>query len=60
MHIDARMPAVDRCVLRAVLDRHVRERPAEVFAVFESGESWTPNTWDSSEAGLRIERKRRA
>lgn len=41
MHIDPRMPAVDRCVLRAVLDRHARERPGKVFAVFENGESWT-------------------
>ena len=60
MHIDARMPAVDRCVLRAVLDRHVRERPAKVFAVFESGESWTAHTWDSSVAGLRFKRERLA
>jgi crotonobetaine/carnitine-CoA ligase len=41
MHIDSRMPAVDRCVLRAIIDRHVVERPDKVFAVFEAGESWT-------------------
>jgi crotonobetaine/carnitine-CoA ligase len=41
MYIDPRMPAVDRCVLRAVIDRHVVERPDKVFAVFENGESWT-------------------
>ncbi len=41
MHLDPKMPAVDRCVLRAILDRHAAERPGKVFAVFESGESWT-------------------
>ena len=41
MHIDARMPEVDRCVLRPLLDRHVVERPDKVFVVFENGESWT-------------------
>ena len=38
--IPACRPSIAVCS-EAVLDRHARERPGKVFAVFENGESWT-------------------
>ena len=35
------LPALDICVSRYVLERHAREKPDQVFAVFETGGSWT-------------------
>ncbi len=35
------VPAREDCVLRYVLERHERERGDQVFAVFDSGETWT-------------------
>src|SRR4051794_6105452 len=37
----AELPSPDRCVLRYLLERHARERPASVFAVFTDGTRWT-------------------
>ena len=34
-------PPPERCVLRDLLQRHRRERPEQVFAWFEDGETWT-------------------
>ncbi|MEJ5988439.1 AMP-binding protein [Ramlibacter sp. PS3R-8] len=41
MALDPRMPPRDECVLRDLLDRHARERPDAVFAVFRDGRRWT-------------------
>lgn len=41
MTLDRCMPAADQCVLRDLLDRHARERPEAVFAVFGDGSRWT-------------------
>lgn len=38
---DPRIPAADVCVLRDVLDRQARERPAQVAVVFPGGTEWT-------------------
>jgi crotonobetaine/carnitine-CoA ligase len=38
---DPRIPSSDICVLRYVLDRHARERPAQTFVRFEDGSEWT-------------------
>jgi carnitine-CoA ligase len=38
---DPRIPPADICVLRYVLDRHARERPAQTFVRFEDGSEWT-------------------
>lgn len=38
---DPRIPADDECVLSAMVDRHARERPLAVFAVFDDGATWT-------------------
>jgi len=47
MNIDPRMPPVDQVVLRDVLQRQARERPDNVFAVFEDGSCWTyRQTWE--------------
>ena len=35
------LPAQDICVSRYVLERHARDRPDQVFAVFETGGAWT-------------------
>ena len=35
------IPTRDECVLRYVLDRWTAEKPDQVFAIFEDGESWT-------------------
>jgi carnitine-CoA ligase len=35
------LPAPDTCVSRYVLERHAREKPDQIFAVFETGGSWT-------------------
>jgi crotonobetaine/carnitine-CoA ligase len=35
------LPNADVCVSRYVLERHARERPEQIFAVFETGGSWT-------------------
>lgn len=36
-----RIPDRDACVLPHILERRAREHPAQVFAVFEDGRSWT-------------------
>ncbi len=36
----AQLPAPDRCILRYLLERHARERPASTFAVFADGTRW--------------------
>jgi crotonobetaine/carnitine-CoA ligase len=38
---DPRITPADICVLRYVLDRHARERPAQTFVRFEDGSEWT-------------------
>ena len=38
---DPRIPGPEICVLRDVLERHARERPAQVAVVFPGGEEWT-------------------
>jgi carnitine-CoA ligase len=35
------LPAPDICVSRYVLERHAREKPDQIFAVFETGGAWT-------------------
>jgi carnitine-CoA ligase len=40
-HIDARMPAVDQCVLRPLLERRARETPDKIYAIFVNGPTWT-------------------
>ncbi|WP_240756712.1 AMP-binding protein [Roseicella aquatilis] len=39
--LDPRMPPLDRCVLRPLLERHARERPDKTCITFENGPSWT-------------------
>jgi carnitine-CoA ligase len=39
--LDPRMPPLDRCVLRPLLERHARERPGKEAVAFENGPSWT-------------------
>lgn len=41
MKLDPRMPPLDQVVVRDVLERHVRERPDKVFAIFDDGSRWT-------------------
>jgi crotonobetaine/carnitine-CoA ligase len=41
LHLDPRMPPVDHCVLRHILERRAVETPDRVFAVFEDGTLWT-------------------
>ncbi len=57
---DLRMPARDDCVLPHLLDRHGRESPDRIFAVFENGESWSYATTRDfamrTAAALRAER----
>jgi carnitine-CoA ligase len=36
-----RLSLADRCVLRNLIDRHARERGANTFAIFSTGEEWT-------------------
>ena len=38
---DPRMPPVDHCVLRDVLERQARERPGQVFLTQANGTTWT-------------------
>jgi hypothetical protein len=38
---DPRVPDVDRCVLRPLLDRHAATAPDKVFARFADGTEWT-------------------
>jgi crotonobetaine/carnitine-CoA ligase len=38
---DSRIPAADACVVRYLLDRLARERPSEIYVVFENGEQWS-------------------
>ena len=38
---DRRIPAVEDCVLAALLERRARETPDKVFVVFEDDETWT-------------------
>lgn len=40
-HSDARVPARETCVTRYLIERWAREIPDTVYAVFESGETWT-------------------
>ncbi len=35
------LPAAEACVLRTVLERHAAERPDQVFAWFEDGQTWS-------------------
>ena len=35
------IPTREECVLRYVLDRWAAEKPDQIFAIFEDGESWT-------------------
>jgi crotonobetaine/carnitine-CoA ligase len=39
--LDPRMPRIDECVLRPMLERRAAETPDKVFAVFADGTSWT-------------------
>src|SRR3712207_1658870 len=39
--LDPRMPPLDHCVLRPLLERHVRERPDKECFSFEDGPTWT-------------------
>jgi crotonobetaine/carnitine-CoA ligase len=41
MKFDPRMPPLDHCVLRPLLERRARETPGKIFALFENGEQWT-------------------
>lgn len=38
---DPRIPADDACVLPAIVDRHARERPDALFALFDNGMEWS-------------------
>jgi crotonobetaine/carnitine-CoA ligase len=38
---DPRVPDADRCVLRALLDRHAAATPDRIFARFADGSEWT-------------------
>ncbi|MEM6483696.1 MAG: AMP-binding protein [Pseudomonadota bacterium] len=40
-HNDSRVPPREDCVVRYLIDRWAREIPDTVYAVFESGETWT-------------------
>lgn len=40
-HLDPRMPAVEQCVQRHMLEHWAKEQPGKVFAVFQDGETWT-------------------
>ena len=40
-HQDPRVPPRDRCVLRYLMDRWAEETPDTVYAIFESGETWS-------------------
>lgn len=39
--LDPRMPPLDHCVLREVLERQARERPDQVFLALADGTAWT-------------------
>ena len=41
--VDSRIPPRDHVVVRYLLERWAKEKPDEVYAVFENGESWTFN-----------------
>ncbi|MBL6751239.1 MAG: AMP-binding protein, partial [Nevskia sp.] len=41
LHIDPRMPPVDHCVLRPLLERQAAAQPDKVYAWFDTGEEWT-------------------
>lgn len=38
---DSRIPPFDACVVPEMLKRQAREKPEQVFAIFEDGEQWT-------------------
>ena len=38
---DPRVPGPEVCVLRNVLERHARERPAQIYVRFEDGSAWS-------------------
>lgn len=40
MRTDPRMPPLDQVVLRDVLEKHAKEHPDKVFAVFDDGTTW--------------------
>ena len=40
-HSDPRIPAAERCVLRALLDRLAAQTPDKTFCVFEDGTEWS-------------------
>lgn len=40
-HRDPRVPAREDCVVRYLIDRWAEEIPDTVYAIFESGETWT-------------------
>ncbi len=40
-HADPRVPAREECVVRYLIDRWAEETPDTVYAIFESGETWT-------------------
>ena len=40
-HQDPRVPPREQCVVRYLIDRWAEERPDTVYAIFESGETWT-------------------
>ncbi len=41
MHLDPRLPDPEACVTRHIIDRHARERPDKVYAVFEDDSALT-------------------
>lgn len=40
-HLDPRMPPIDSCVLRPLLERQVLVRPEQTFAIFADGSHWS-------------------
>ncbi len=40
-HRDSRVPDRETCVVRYLIDRWAAETPNDVYAIFESGETWT-------------------
>jgi crotonobetaine/carnitine-CoA ligase len=49
--ISPSLPADEDCVLAAMLDKHAEERPGEVAAVFDDGQTWT---WEQARAAVRV------
>ncbi|MFK7831233.1 MAG: AMP-binding protein [Congregibacter sp.] len=40
-HQDPRVPPKEQCVVRYLIDKWAKETPEAVYAIFESGETWT-------------------